>query len=187
MPVRAAKGMGSRVSAIEHRFDEIPPALLYLDTNILIACLIRTHMDHGLCARFLERLVSHGYTTIYLSSLSWLEFTHVVMKEDFRRTLPGEFQARFRLHRWQTPRVRQTYLRFMVSQLTGMLASFDWAEISLTAAIRGAAIEYVASHNLDTHDATHLATARHEGIEHLATLDTTFRRVDGLHLWNNFR
>jgi len=82
------------VPATERAFSEIPPAHLYLDTDIILDYLVSTRPFHSRSVRLLERIVEHGLTTIYLSSQSWMEFAHVIRHTSFRENLPDELLAR---------------------------------------------------------------------------------------------
>ena len=166
--------------AIERSFSESLPAHLYLDTDILIAYLVGTQPHHHRCRTFLERLVQHGLTRIYVSSLSWMEFTHALMRERFRRNLPDHQRRRLQLDRWHEPLVRRTYLQAFLIAFEDLLAQFAWEEISLTPEVRMTAIDYIGQYNLGPQDAVHLASATLAGIFDLASLDQGFRRVDGL-------
>ncbi len=171
--------------AIEHGFTETPPLQLYLDTNILIGHLIASHDQHQRCQEFVERLIRDG-TTIYLSPLSWMEYVHVVCRNDFRAALPADVRRRYRLGRWHEPRVREVYLGWVLGLLEALLADFaDWVEIPLTADIRAQAVQYIREYNLHGQDAMHLAAARAAGVRDLASFDGRLRRVTGLHLWND--
>ncbi len=86
--------------ATEHAFSEPPPPGLCLDTDILISCLIETQPHHARCRDFLDRLAREGATTIYTSSLSWLEVAHVVCRQRFRDQLPDVILQEYQLHRW---------------------------------------------------------------------------------------
>jgi predicted nucleic acid-binding protein len=60
--------------ATERAFNEVPPDTLYVDTDILIAALFSSEPHFVRCRAFLEFVARIGQTTIYLSSLVWLEF-----------------------------------------------------------------------------------------------------------------
>src|SRR5215216_6577546 len=95
--------------AIEHSFTEPPPEDLYLDTDFIIACLERADPHHVRCAGFMRRIVALGRTRLYVSSLSWLEFIHVITRQRFRDLADDETRRRFRLDRWQETTIRQEY------------------------------------------------------------------------------
>jgi predicted nucleic acid-binding protein len=97
----------------------------------------------------------------------------------------ADLRRRFRLDHWQEPAVRRAWTAHLLGNFEILLSQCDWAEIALTPAIRAAAIDLIAEYNLNTHDAVHLASAREAGVVNLASLDRGYRRVDGLHLWND--
>jgi predicted nucleic acid-binding protein len=173
------------VPATERSFTDAPPARLYVDTDIFVSYLDGTQPHHTRCKAFLEALAEGGLTEIFISSLTGLEFAHVVMRENFRSNLPPELWRRYRLHRWNEPLVRQAYLQALIKTFESVLTQFKWAEVSLTPAIRIAAIRAMGQHNLGSQDAVHLVSARHAGLSDLASLDERYRRVDGLNLWND--
>lgn len=164
---------------------DLPSARLYLDTDFLINCLFTTEPHHGRCRAFMVRLFQHGLTTLYLSTLTWMEYAHVIAKESFRKGLPPAFAQQFQLDQWDQPLTRDAYMGAMLSALQKLLDKFDWEEISLTADVRRRATQFMAEYKLDSHDAVHLASANYVGVFDLASLDRVFRRVDGLYLWND--
>lgn len=171
--------------ATERSFSDPPPGRLYLDTDFLISCLIETQPHHERCRPFLDRLAQFGQTEIYVSPLSWLEFTHVVSKERFRLDLPEGMQQSYELHRWQDAQVRERYLTDLLSQFERLLLPFEWGEIPITADVRHTAIHYMMTYRLDPQDAGHVAAAWSLGIADIAALDRAFRKVDGITLWND--
>jgi predicted nucleic acid-binding protein len=173
------------VAAIEHAFSEAPPDELYLDTDFIVGCLERTDPHHARCAAFMRHVASGARTMLYISSLSWLEFIHTITRERFREIASAELRQRFRLDHWDEASVRRAYVAQLTSDFEVLLSQCDWTEVWLTPAIRADAIDMIATYNLNTHDAVHLATMRDMGVVHLASLDRGFRRVDGLHLWND--
>jgi predicted nucleic acid-binding protein len=173
------------MAAIEHAFSEAPPRELYLDTDFIIGCLERSDPHHARCAEFMDRIASTARTMLCISSLSWLEFIHTITRERFREIVSDEVRQQFRLDRWEEPAVRRAYIAHLTSSFEVLLSQCDWAEVSLTPEIRADAVDVIATYNLNTHDAVHLATMRDVGVVSLASLDRGFRRVDGLHLWND--
>ena len=111
--------------------------------NIFLAHLVRTHPHHQAAADFPVHLATCGVTTLFLSSLSWIEFVHVVTSQRWRDWLPTGLQQQYRLHRWHQAPVRQAYLQGMLSQFQRLLAPFAWNEIALTADIRMNALQVV--------------------------------------------
>ncbi len=172
--------------ATEHSFNTVDlPVHLYVDTDFLIACLIATQPHHQRCSDFMVRLLRRDSTTLYLSSLSWMELAHFVLRADFRDRQPPDIRRQYRLDQWENPDVRTEWLFTMISRVEAMLQPFDWNELSLTSRIRRTAIGYMAGHNLGAHDAVHLASAVAAGVADLASLDRGFRRVEGINLWND--
>lgn len=171
--------------ATERPFSDLPPPHLYVDTDIIVNHLVETEPHHQRCQQFLTRLSEIGTTTIYLSSLSWLEFAHVVMRQDFRSRLSEDLRARFQLHRWADASVRKTYLETLIERFEELLGQFDLVEIAVGPEVRKEATRLVGEYNLDSHDAIHLASANRLGVFDLASLDAGFRRVEGLHLCND--
>jgi hypothetical protein len=66
------------MAATERLFSEFPPALLYLDTNFVLDYLISTRPNHARVTSFLQKVFETGVTHIHISSLSWVEFGHVL-------------------------------------------------------------------------------------------------------------
>jgi predicted nucleic acid-binding protein len=173
------------VPAIEHPFSDPAPARLYVDTDILISHSISTEPHHVRCTTFLERLAREGRTTLHVSSLSWMEFAHVVTRDGFRNRLDPTIYRRYQLQHWRQARVRPYYLRDLLNDLEELLNQFNWFEIPLTPAVRVLASAYMADFALGSQDAVHLASAAAEGMPDFASLDSVYRRVDGLSLWND--
>ena len=66
-----------------------------------------------------------------------------------------------------------------------LIMSVESAPPDLTPEIRRRAIDYIAQYNLSGQDAIHLASALNAGVTDLASFDGGFRRVEGVHLWND--
>jgi predicted nucleic acid-binding protein len=171
--------------AVERSFADALPESLYLDTDIIVAGINRSHPNHQRAAMLLVRMAAGGGMRVIISSLTWIEFLNVITRPMFRDALPSDLRQRLRLGRWHDAMVRQTYVRAMLARFEGLLAQFDYAEIPMTISIRNAAIQLAIAHNLRAQDAVHLASAQHSGVSHLASFDEAFRRVDGIHLWND--
>ena len=170
--------------AAERSFSDPPPDRLYVDTDIAISHLVSSQPHHARCMGFLENLARYG-TVIYLSSLTWMEYVHVITRERFRQALPEETRSRFRLDRWEESRVREQFVVASVHALEELLNEFEWVEVFLTSDIRVDALRLVARYSLDGQDAIHLASALHEGVTDFAGFDAHYRRVDGIQLWND--
>ena len=164
---------------------DLPPTHLYLDTDFLIAAVVPYEPHHERSVRFFERLLEHGWTGIYLSVLSWMEFAHVITREDFRNRWPPGDYARFDLGRWGDAQIRERYIQTLYQTLEDLLAPFEWNEISVTPDVRVTAGRFMAQYALKSLDALHLACMAHLGIRDLASFDDGFRNVDWLYLWND--
>lgn len=173
------------MSAVEHSFTDALPERLYLDTDLLVAAIVDVEPHHQRSRLLFERLLREEATILYLSPLCWIEYANVVTREQFRQSLPSEVQQRFRLDRWQHPIVREGYLQFFLQSVGTLLDQFTYDEVALTSEIRTATLQYIAAHALRSYDAVHLATAVSAGVYDFASFDETFRRVDGLHVWND--
>jgi predicted nucleic acid-binding protein len=170
--------------ASERSFLDSPPDRLYCDTDFLIAFLVEREPHHVRARTLLNRAGEQG-TTLYLSSLSWIEFANVIIKERFRIQLPVDQQRRLHLHRWQDARVRRVYVETMVSSFDAALAQFVWDEVALTPDVKRQAISYIADYSIGPNDAVHLASAWKARCFDVASFDAGFRRVDNLTLWND--
>jgi predicted nucleic acid-binding protein len=173
------------VPATEHPFSDPVPDFLYVDTDILISHLVGTQPHHVRCKGFLERLALEGRTTIYVSSLTWMEYAHVISRESFRDGLAPPLQRQYRLQNWRDANVRQSYLAALLHELEDLLNQFAWVEVPLTPAVRQVAVAYMADFSLGSQDAVHLASAAQESVPDFASLDRVFLQVDGLDLWND--
>jgi predicted nucleic acid-binding protein len=173
--------------AIEQTFSGavVPPARLYVDTDILVAAIVRTHHHHTRSRTLLELLITYGLTRPYLCPISWMEFLRVFSREDVRRALPSEFAHLRPVSGWLDASLRATYYAFVMALFRDLLAPFDWEEVLLTDAVQERAVQLMAEYNFDSQDAVHLACADLSGIRDFASFDRRFRRVDGLHLWND--
>jgi predicted nucleic acid-binding protein len=146
--------------------------------------VIETEPHHQRARTLLDR-AGEARTVLLLSSLSWIEFVNVVIKERFRLQLPVDQQRRLRLHRWQDARVRRAYVELMVSSFDAALAQFVSDEVALTPDVKRQAISYIADYSPGPNDAVHLASAWKARCFDMASFDAGFRRVDNLTLWND--
>jgi predicted nucleic acid-binding protein len=122
---------------------------------------------------------------LYICAWAWMEYAHVIRKQSFRASLPLETQQQFRLDRWQQPLIRQTYMRGFLRYLEDLLDQFVWIAIPFTGQVQATALQQMMHYNLGSEDAVHLASATEAQVLDLASLDSGFRRVDGLSLWND--
>ncbi|MFN8634933.1 MAG: type II toxin-antitoxin system VapC family toxin [Chloroflexota bacterium] len=171
--------------AVEHGFLDPVPERLYVDTDIFVNHLVAGQPHHTRCRVFLERLQREARTTLYVSSLSWLEVAHVITRPGFREALPDELQRRYRIGRWQRPDIRRAYIDGLLGDFESVLGQFAWVEVPLTPMVRRLTTRFMAEYGLGSQDAAHLASAAQEGVVDFASLDVAFRRVDDLDLWND--
>jgi predicted nucleic acid-binding protein len=175
------------VPATRHALTEFPPRHLYLDTNFLLNALVPSYPFHTPARAFVEHLATMGLTTLYVSSLSWLEFGYAVLSATFRAGLADEWQAQYALPHWGQPDIaaahRDAYLTAMVDRALAVLQEFPWVEISLSPDISVHALQLMGQYNLRGQDAGHVACAQAANVVDLGSFDTDFHRVDGLHLW----
>jgi predicted nucleic acid-binding protein len=173
------------VPALEHRFDEPLPDHLYVDTDIFVNFMVSTQPHHDRCREFFERVQSEAHTTLYLSSLSWLELAHVITRPSFRDELTDDLQRQYRIGRWERPDIRRTYIDGLLGEFEATLNQFPWVELPVTPLVRRLATRYIAEYSLGSQDAAHLASAAFAGVADFVSLDAAFRRVDDLDLWND--
>jgi predicted nucleic acid-binding protein len=173
------------VPAVEHPFFDPVPEHLYVDTDIFVNYLIGTQPNHARCRTFLERIQQEARTTLYVSSLSWLELAHVFTRPSFRDELAEDLQRRYRLGRWERTDIRRAYLDGLIGAFDETLAQYAWVEVPITPIVRRLAVRYMAEYRLGSQDAVHLASAAHVSVADFASFDAGYRRVDDLDLWND--
>jgi predicted nucleic acid-binding protein len=172
--------------AVTRRFADAPPQRLYLDTDFVIACLVASEQHHLACRTFVEHLFDAGLTMLYTSSYSWLEYIHVVSTAKFRRKLDPHLSAQLNVSLWDdNPVVRTAYIEHFRELLLEMLRPFKRAQIGMNATVVGRAMWYMAAYNLKGNDALHLASMNSANVADIASLDSVFRRVDDIFLWND--
>jgi predicted nucleic acid-binding protein len=171
------------VPATRRSLTSYPPAALYLDTSFLLNALIPGYPYYPATSAFLVNVADAQRTRLYVSTLVWIEFAHVVMQPRFHQGLAGDMQVAYSLAHWDEAAVRDSYLTAMTGALQDLLDAFGWFEIGVTPDVRVHALQLMAQFRLDGHDATHLACAQAAGLTDLASFDRDFRRVDGLDLW----
>jgi predicted nucleic acid-binding protein len=136
--------------------------------------------------QFLANIQRRINTTVYVSSILWPEFVHTICREDFRAILAEAYRDQYQLDRWaDDPAVRRRYVLSHVAALDGMLSQVNKVEVGINAVVRQRAVALMVQFNLGSQDAIHLASAYVAGVRDLASFDRHFRRVDGLHLWND--
>jgi predicted nucleic acid-binding protein len=171
------------VPAIRHALTEFPPSRPYPDTSFLLNVLILSYPRYTAASAFFRQLVSTGVTILYISSLTWLEFGHAVLRPDFRVGLGPNLQRQYRLDQWQEFDVRDNYLVALIDRMQALLRQFDWYDVAVTLDVSLHALHLMGQYGLKGQDAAHVACAQTVGVVDVASFDTDFRRVDGLHLW----
>lgn len=169
--------------ATRHALTEFAPSRLYPDTSFLLNVLIPSYPRHAAASAFLRQLVRTGATTLYVSSLTWLEFGHAVLRPDCRAGLAPDVQRQYRMDRWHDIDVRDAYLVSLIDRMQALLSEFDWYDVAVTLDVSLHALQLMGQYGLKGQDAAHVACAQAVGVVDVASFDTDFRRVDGLHLW----
>ena len=170
--------------AEEHLFSETPPGHLLLDTDSVVATLVTGDPRHEDCLSFADSLQDAG-TIIAYSTLLRLEHLNAwrnLLKKGLLPPEPGP-QLRLELNVAEDDRIH--WLRVADILLGKFLAQFRITEIRLNQRVVSLAIELVGRFDLQSYDAVHVASALHAGCTAIASLDKHFRRVEGIHLWNN--
>jgi predicted nucleic acid-binding protein len=171
------------VPAIRHALTEFPPRRLYPDTNFLLNVLVPSYPFHAAASGFLIQIAAAGMTTLYVSSLTWLEFGNAVLRADFRAGLAADLQREYRLDDWGAADVRDDYLAAMLNRLYALLSGFDRYDVAVTLDVSVHALQLMGQHGLRWQDAAHVACAQAVGVVDVVSFDSAFRRVDGLYLW----
>jgi predicted nucleic acid-binding protein len=172
------------VPASEHSFRDTVPAQMFLDVDFFISVLVRTEPHHQRSTELFRRLAARR-TTLFVSSLTWMEFVNVVIKDRFRANLPDSLRSQLNLDRWQRSSVRRQYLDLLLQRLKELLDQFPWREVWLTPEVRELAVHDILNFNLRPLDAVMRASATYVGVSDFASFDEAYRRVDGLTLWND--
>src|SRR6266536_3434107 len=108
--------------ATEHAFSGIPPADIYIDTDVIVGYLISTDVHHARRVTLFRSLVRHRQrTTIYISPLTWTELANVVSRENFRGSLPAGTPLKALADRWEDHASRQQYVQLVVGMLRRLL------------------------------------------------------------------
>ena len=162
------------------------PALtaVYLDTSVVVPALFHGHVHFAACRAFVARLVNDR-SHVHFSQILWLELSQVLTHLPHDPGLALDLRRAYRLDRWErNVAVRERWLATGLQWFNDLIARFDRVtEAPFSRAIWEASLDIMAQHQLRSHDAIHVATARAVGIRDFATLDGHFRRVPDLHLW----
>jgi len=170
--------------AREHMFNEepLPPAVV-LDSDFVINVLHENEEFHAECFQFAGRLLDANTVIVY-SNLLRIEFWNGWRSAVDHRGLPAEIVAEPLLlpdpvaERQRLYRVGDRYFR-------DFLTLFDRYEVRIGARLLDRALYLIGRFNLRSLDACVAACALRSDVPHIASLDGSFRRVDGIELWNN--
>jgi predicted nucleic acid-binding protein len=170
--------------AQEHMFDEEPlPQAVVLDCDFVINVLHENEDFHDECRRFAGRLLDEGVGIVY-SSLLRLEFWQGWSRVVRLRRLPAQIGGEpVRIHDFDKQREESYQLGDEYLKL--FLGLYDRYEVKVGTRVLDRAVKLVGRYNLRSHDACLAAIAFHTGVLDIVSLDSHFRRVDDIHLWNN--
>jgi predicted nucleic acid-binding protein len=172
------------VPAVEHLFNErrLPDAVV-LDSDFIINVLHEGEDFHRECVRFAVRLIAHDVTVVH-SPLLRLGFFAGWRRAVRNHALPPTLYAQPTY--WDDPAHER---RLMYERgrelLTNFLNQFRRYEVRLGVRVHNRAIGLMATYNLKPGDAWLLATAQQVRVADIVSLDSDFRPVDGIDLWNN--
>lgn len=170
--------------ATQHSFVERPlPQTVALDTDFILTALVQSELFHARCASFTQVLVRERVRIVH-SPLLLLEFLHAWQKAINRNAVPASAVLQQRL--WNDPVGLRASLYILGEEyLNVYLDSFSRYEVRFSRALQRETRESMALHNLKPMDACLVASAQRAGTDHIVSLDSDFRRVDGIHLWND--
>lgn len=170
--------------ASERRFEERPlPSAVVLDTSFVINVLHEGEDVHAGCLRFAERLRTADCIVVY-SNLLRMEFWHGWARAVRLRGVPAKLlQEPMLMPDEASERTRG----FAVGDkyLKDFLALFRRYEIRIGARLLDRALDIMSNYNLTSHDACVVAIAGYTDTPDIVSLDSKFRRVDGIQLWND--
>lgn len=157
----------------------MPIESCYADTSLLVTALVSNIEHHQAAIDFCNLLIADG-ATVYISELVRLEFSN-----SYRRligSLPPDVFREHGLRRWdKSATVRQRWLDRGKESLEDLVLRFERTlEVQLTRELIDEAHRLMGSHNLQSYDAAHVATAIAAGATDLAAVDGHFERADGL-------
>ena len=173
------------MAATEHAFNEDPlPEAIALDADFVVSVIVQSEEFHTACRSFSSRLLRSGVTVVH-SPLLGFEFLRAWQKAVNLGAISKALLPQQAL--WDDPvREREELFALGDEYLDDFLSLFERYEVRLTSRVQVQTRGIMAHHNLKPMDACLVACAARVGTEHVASLDRDFRRVDGIHLWNNF-
>lgn len=152
--------------------------MYYLDTSVITTALVESIGHHRAALDYCQRLGAERSSVCY-SELLRLEYAH------FLRVLPAQLDPvtirTYDLHRWDRLSVRERRFRRGWEQFDTFMSGFTLVtEYGLTRTILDSASDLMASCNLGSYDAAHVATALASGATEIAAVDGHFSRVNHL-------
>ena len=165
--------------ATRHRFTDSPlPRIIVADSSFIFEALIDSGQGRHIPARdFSERIRLANSLVIY-SALLFLE-----APQCWRRLYKRGVLIPAQRGLDQTTDRMSAYNE-ADKKLEQFLAAFNCNQVSITRSLIQKALSFVASYDLTSHDALVVALLRDLGVSHLAAIDSDFRTVDPLHLWD---
>jgi predicted nucleic acid-binding protein len=163
----------------EHRHDSNPLEACYIDTSLIVAAVTAGIEHHSAANEFCQRLFRDG-ATVSFSELVRLEYLHALRQMvGSPNMLSAADKRKHGLQHWGNRRsVRANWLRHGVQQFESLVSQFTRAyEIRLTRGILDNATRIMSECNLDSYDATHVATTLQLGVTDLASIDEHFSRA----------
>ena len=156
------------------------PVDVYLDTDVVVNCLIEDLRHSQACLQAMEHLGYSG-STVWISQLLRVEYLQAVRSIATQGRAPSQLSKTFDLDNWVDSRVREAWLRHcweLLDEYIGILPSV--VELPITRNEIDRAPYLMARFALRSQDALHLATALHYDIPVFWTCDDHFQRVDDL-------
>lgn len=160
------------------------PQDVYPDTGVFVAAIFPGTLYSDACRQFCDDLAAAN-SNVYTAHIARLD-----MARAFRRLatkpgrLPEDIQVAFELDQWATnPLFRSRWLWHGAREFERLVSQFyRFTEIPFTLEIWRSSIDLMAAETLDSSDATHLASARIDGVPDFATTDADFRRISSPHI-----
>ena len=173
------------MAATEHPFNDSPlPQAIALDADFVVSVISASEEFHRPCASFSADLLSAKVIIVH-SPLLRFEFLNAWQKAVNKGALPKSLLRQQQL--WDDPgRDRLAYYNLGDEYLADFLGLFERYEVRLSNRLQGGTRRIMALHGLRSMDACLVACAYQTGVTDIASLDKDFRRVDGIHLWNDF-
>jgi predicted nucleic acid-binding protein len=150
----------------------------YLDTSLLTAATISIE-HHDAAEAFCHQLVASD-ALVYISDLVRLEYLQAVRR--LQEAVDAATRQEFQLQLWGTrPEVRRRWIDANVRQRDSLLDQFSQVrEISVDSELVAEAQTLMATCNLESCDAAHVAACLAAGVPDLAAIDRHVARASQL-------